>query len=95
MKDAMIKKTNGVTVPIALVGVMVMGLIGYGKLSTQVETNEKGINAIKDAPIHIAEIRRDVQNIQEDIGEMKTEQKEFRAEVKKDMVELLKAVRSN
>lgn len=76
------KIVNGITIPIFLIGAIITGIYGYGKLNNQVESNEKKIMKLEELPVKMAAVQTDVTYI-------KTEQRI----IKEDIKEILRAVR--
>ena len=85
VKDTFIA-LNGKKLPITAIFMVVASFV---TLQAQVRTNTDNLSKVEQAPIHIAEIQKDVENIKEDIQDFKTEQREMR----KDVKDILKALK--
>ena len=82
---------NGKKTPIALIILIVTGSVGYGELKNTVNNNCKELAVLKPAMEQVARIDERVEGIEEDVGEIKLEQRIIQSDIK----EILREVRKN
>lgn len=77
---------NGKKVPIAAITFIIMTATGYGQLKNQVANNSKAIEELKPATIgvttQVAKIEANIDNINEKVGDVRTEQRIIRNDIK-------------
>ena len=67
-------KINGHTVPLTLAGYAVVSVLWLGGISWTAADNADEIAELKAVPLQVAKIETDVENIKDDIAEIKAEQ---------------------
>ena len=69
-------KINGQTVPLTLLGYVVISILWLGGISWTAADNAEDIEELKAVQLKVVRIETVVENIKEDIDEIKLEQKE-------------------
>ena len=67
-------KINGHTIPLTLLGYVVLSILWLGGISWTAADNAKDIEELKAVPLKVVRIETVIENMQEDIAEIKAEQ---------------------
>lgn len=89
MPDDNKKKASQVSIPVFMVGILVISLIGYGEVKGRTLNNEKNISDLKQTPIKIAGLETEVKNLSKSIGTVSGDMKEFMKEQRGMNIQIL------
>ena len=86
------KSKVGVTIGIPIISLVVAG-VGFGVLKGNVTALEKDVGEVRQAPIQIAEIKKDISYLREDFAEQKIAVEKLDDKMDKGFREILLEIR--